>query len=482
MPAPLASGRPDRDRCAGGVVIAAPAQATTLDDLVSAVVRVKTFINPDGTSVSNLGREREGSGIVIDESGLVLTIGYLMVEAHAAEIVTNSGRTLPATVVGYDHETGFGLLRTLEPPKIKPLAFGRSADLKEQDPALVVSYGGAGAVLPVRVVEPPRVHRKLGVSGRGRDLHEPAASGLERRGADQPRGQADRRRLADRRRRQRRERAEPRQHVRADRSAAADPRRSAREGPRRRRRAGPGSASTRRRCTGGCWSAASRRAVPAEQAGLQARRHHRRRQRREDPDAVGALSQDLGARRRRRDGAARRAVGQRAAPRRGASRSTGSTRSSCNRRSKRHRDGLHAVQRAAIDVQSAGALRAQCQGPAVRGAQARPARRRSAQAGVSRAQSQRRGADARSRRQRRDRFLRDHRISRRGGAGAGALHAARSGEARGDAFADALHRRDAGRRGSRADLQSRLPAALCGDERCGVHRARRDRSRCARSS
>src|SRR5436309_13837205 len=128
-----------------------PARATTLDDLVAAVVRVKTFINPDGTSVANLGREREGSGIVIDESGLVLTIGYLMVEAHAAEIVTSSGRTLAATVVGYDHETGFGLLRTLEPPKIKPLPFGRSADLKEQDPALVVSYGGTGAVLPVRV-------------------------------------------------------------------------------------------------------------------------------------------------------------------------------------------------------------------------------------------------------------------------------------------------------------------------------------------
>src|SRR4051812_23428415 len=132
-------------------LFAAPSCATTLDDLVSSVVRIKTFINPEGTSVSNLGKDREGSGIVIDESGLVLTIGYLMVEAHAAEIVTNSGRTLPATVVGYDHETGFGLLRTLEPPKIKPLAFGRSTDLKEQDPALVVSYGGTGAVLPVRV-------------------------------------------------------------------------------------------------------------------------------------------------------------------------------------------------------------------------------------------------------------------------------------------------------------------------------------------
>jgi S1-C subfamily serine protease len=130
----------------------ASAQGSALDALVSAVVKIKTFINPEGRSVPNLGRDREGSGIVINESGLVLTIGYLMVEAHAAEIVTAAGRTLPANVVGYDHETGFGLLRTLEPPKIKPLAIGRSADLKEQDPALVSSFGGAQMVLPVNVV------------------------------------------------------------------------------------------------------------------------------------------------------------------------------------------------------------------------------------------------------------------------------------------------------------------------------------------
>jgi S1-C subfamily serine protease len=130
----------------------ANAQNTALQDLVSAVVRIKTFINPDGSSVSNLGREREGSGIVIDESGLVLTISYLIVEANAVEIVTTGGRTLAAAVVGYDHETGFGLLRTLEPPNIKPLPLGKSADLKEQDPVLVSSFGGTGMVLPVRVV------------------------------------------------------------------------------------------------------------------------------------------------------------------------------------------------------------------------------------------------------------------------------------------------------------------------------------------
>ena len=129
----------------------AAAQTPPLEELVSSVVRIKTHINPEGQTVQGLGRERDGSGILIDNDGLVLTIGYLMVEAHAAEVITGAGRTLPASVVGYDHETGFGLLRTLEPLKIKPLAFGQSSGLKEQDPALVASYGGTGAVLPVRI-------------------------------------------------------------------------------------------------------------------------------------------------------------------------------------------------------------------------------------------------------------------------------------------------------------------------------------------
>jgi S1-C subfamily serine protease len=128
-----------------------PAHAASVDELVAAVVRIKTFINPDGQTVQALGREREGSGIVIDEDGLILTIGYLMVEAHAAEVITNEGRTLAATVVGYDHETGFGILRTLQPLKVKPLPFGRSSDVQVGDPVLIASGGGVEMVGPARI-------------------------------------------------------------------------------------------------------------------------------------------------------------------------------------------------------------------------------------------------------------------------------------------------------------------------------------------
>jgi S1-C subfamily serine protease len=128
------------------------AQSPSLDELISGVVRIKTFINPDGRTLQNLGREREGSGIVIDGAGLVLTIGYIMVEAHAAEVTSNDGRTVPAEILGYDHETGFGLLRTLAPLKVRPMAMGKSADLKELDPVLIASFGGRDMVLPVDVM------------------------------------------------------------------------------------------------------------------------------------------------------------------------------------------------------------------------------------------------------------------------------------------------------------------------------------------
>jgi len=128
------------------------AQSPSLDQILSAVVHLKTTINPDGRTIEALGREREGSAIVIDNDGLILTIGYLMVEAHSAEIVTNAGRTVPANVVGYDHETGFGLFRAIMPLGVQPLSLGRSADLKERDPVVIAGSGGRDRLAPGVVV------------------------------------------------------------------------------------------------------------------------------------------------------------------------------------------------------------------------------------------------------------------------------------------------------------------------------------------
>jgi S1-C subfamily serine protease len=130
---------------------AAKAQSPTLEQLLSGVVQIKTHITPDGRTTENLGREREGTGIVIDDNGLVLTIGYLMVEAISAEIVTNDGHTFGAHVVGYDNETGFGLLQTATPLKVRALKMGTAADIKSGDRAVVASHGGVAGLLPVHV-------------------------------------------------------------------------------------------------------------------------------------------------------------------------------------------------------------------------------------------------------------------------------------------------------------------------------------------
>ena len=136
------------------VALGAPVRAEqlSLDELLSGVVHIKTFINPDGLTRENLGREREGTGIVIDNGGLVLTIGDLMVEAHAAEIVTNDGHTVPANVVGYDNETGFGLLQAITPLKVRPVAMGKSSEVKNGDPVLIAAFGGRAGTTAAHVV------------------------------------------------------------------------------------------------------------------------------------------------------------------------------------------------------------------------------------------------------------------------------------------------------------------------------------------
>ncbi len=67
------------------------------------------------------------------------------------EVTTNGGHAVPAQVVGYDHESGFGLVRATQPLNVRPMALGKSAALKERDPVLIASAGGADTVAAARV-------------------------------------------------------------------------------------------------------------------------------------------------------------------------------------------------------------------------------------------------------------------------------------------------------------------------------------------
>jgi S1-C subfamily serine protease len=108
----------------------------------AAIVKIETRAVPDARSAATLGSEREGTGIVIGRDGLVLTIGYLLVEADEVNIIDGRGRTLAARVVAYDHVSGLGLVRPLAPLDVAPLKLGESSKLTETDPVLIVNYGG----------------------------------------------------------------------------------------------------------------------------------------------------------------------------------------------------------------------------------------------------------------------------------------------------------------------------------------------------
>ena len=128
--------------------IAPGATAAPLD----AVVGVRATIPDDARTATVLGTQRAGSGIVIGADGLVLTIGYLIMEAISAELVLPGDRTVPAEVVAYDYETGFGLLRAIAPLDIAPIEFGNSAELAVDSQVLVVGSSGAQPVIGAAVV------------------------------------------------------------------------------------------------------------------------------------------------------------------------------------------------------------------------------------------------------------------------------------------------------------------------------------------
>ncbi len=108
----------------------------------AAVVGIQVTATEDARSVQTLGRQRIGSGVVIGPDGLILTIGYLVLEAETIQIVTQDRRALPARAVGYDLATGFGLVKPLLPLRgVAPVPLGSHNDASAGD-ALMTAVGG----------------------------------------------------------------------------------------------------------------------------------------------------------------------------------------------------------------------------------------------------------------------------------------------------------------------------------------------------
>ena len=111
-----------------------------LDRALASVVGLHSIIPSDAFSADNLGTERAGNGVVIDD-GLVLTIGYLITEAEAVWLHLGDGRVVEGHALGVDPDSGFGLVQALGRIELDPLPLGSSA-LTQVDDRVVM--GGAG--------------------------------------------------------------------------------------------------------------------------------------------------------------------------------------------------------------------------------------------------------------------------------------------------------------------------------------------------
>ena len=98
-----------------------------LETAVEAVVGLRAVIPDDAFTAQTLGTERAGNGVLIQDSGLILTIGYLITEAESVWLTPISGPPVPGHALAYDQETGFGLVQALARLDLPALPIGNSS-------------------------------------------------------------------------------------------------------------------------------------------------------------------------------------------------------------------------------------------------------------------------------------------------------------------------------------------------------------------
>jgi S1-C subfamily serine protease len=121
-----------------------------LDGALSAVVGLHAIIPPNAFTAETLGVERAGNGVLL-EGGVVLTIGYLITEASTIWLHLGDGRVIEGHALGYDQETGFGLVQPLGRYDLPFLKLGSSAALQVGERVVIGGAGGRTRSVAARV-------------------------------------------------------------------------------------------------------------------------------------------------------------------------------------------------------------------------------------------------------------------------------------------------------------------------------------------
>jgi S1-C subfamily serine protease len=123
-----------------------------LDRALEAIVGLKAEVPEDAFTADTLGTVRTGNGVMIRSDGIVLTIGYLITEAESVWLHLSDGRILPGHPLGFDQQTGFGLVQVLDRGEFPCLPLGNSEKLRIGDSVVVAGGGGRSRSVAAHVV------------------------------------------------------------------------------------------------------------------------------------------------------------------------------------------------------------------------------------------------------------------------------------------------------------------------------------------
>jgi len=105
------------------------------------IVRFQSYIPESCRSSKILGSVRQGTGVLINPQGHILTVGYLIMEATEIYVIFDDDSTAQAQVAGVDFESGLGILQLVNPVDILPITLGHSSRVSTEQ--LTLTIGGS---------------------------------------------------------------------------------------------------------------------------------------------------------------------------------------------------------------------------------------------------------------------------------------------------------------------------------------------------
>jgi S1-C subfamily serine protease len=117
------------------------APAALLRQLLPSVVQIHAAVARDHPSAKVLGNERMGSGVIVDSSGLILTVNYVVMGAQAIHVAFVEGRRVKAELVAQDFDVGLAVLR-VKRPGLPRATIGAADGLERGAPIVAVAATG----------------------------------------------------------------------------------------------------------------------------------------------------------------------------------------------------------------------------------------------------------------------------------------------------------------------------------------------------